>query len=656
MPINPSKSRRSSAACRLLAAALCGPLPGLAAETSPNAASEPAETKPAADSASTPAASSAPPLRLEPMLVTATRTPVAFDQIGSAVSLVSSAELERRQLNSLAGSLSLVPGATIAQSGQRGGVASFFFRGAESDQTLFLADGIRISDPNTEYFGFLGGALSCACDSLEVAHGPQSTLYGGEAIGGVVSLRSARGQGAPSGRTAVEVGSFGTAQGAVFAQGEEGPWAYSASLGGGHTDNDRANNAFDSATLATRLDRAINERVNLGATLRGFEAEYESPGAVRGFGADDPNATEQEHNWLGTVFADLKPGEDWTARVTLGGQQRRLLSRDEPNPPATGATDKTEVTNRRVVLDGQATYAGWERHRVTGGFTTEANHTRNTGFGDIDEKQGLWALFVQEEWNPVDPLWLTAGVRREHYDTFGNETTGRATAAWLVRPELLKLRASYGTGFRAPSFLDLYGRSPFYAGNPDLAPETSRGWDAGLDYTLPRGKGVLSATWFDNRLSDLITSDFTASPSTVVNVEDARTHGIEFGAKLEPMAGTRLSLAYTWLEAENVSQGVRLLRRPRHTINADAWHDFGAGFSAGIGAQWVIDREDIDAATFARVDHEDYVVARLYAAYTLTSRWTLKARVENALDEHYEAVNGYPQPGVGVYGGAEWAW
>ncbi len=652
--MNQPNSRRLSAGHRLLLAALCGPLwsAGLAAETSPAPAASP--TPPTATPAED--ASAEPVLRLEPVVTTATRTPATFAQLGSTVTVVSSAELERRQINSLAGALGLVPGAAIAQSGQRGAITSVFFRGAESDQTLFLVDGIRISDPNTEYFGFLGGSASCACDSLEVAHGPQSTLYGGEAIGGVIALRSGRGQGAPSGRAALELGSFGTIQGAVFAQGEDGPWAYSASLAGGHTDNDRPDNAFDSATLATRLDRAVNERVALGATLRGFEAEYESPGAARGFGSNDPNATEQEHNWLGTVFADLTPSEDWTARLTLGGQQRRLLARNPPNPPAVGATSKTEVTNRRVVLDGQATYSGLERHRVTGGFTVEANHTRNTGFGDIDEKQGLWALFIQDEWQPVEPLSFTAGLRHEHYDTFGEETTGRATAAWTVRPESIKLRASYGTGFRAPSFLDLYGQNPFYVGNPDLDPERSRGWDAGIDYTLPRGKGVLSATWFDNRLRDLITGDFAVFPSTVVNVERARTYGMEFGARLEPVAGTRLTLAYTWLEAENQSQGLRLLRRPRHTVNADAWHDFGGGVSAGAGAQWVIDREDIDAATFARVDQEDYLVTRLYVAWEIDARWTLKARVENALDERYEQVNGYPQPGRGVYGGAEWRW
>jgi vitamin B12 transporter len=166
------------------------------------------------------AQSEPPPEILDPVVTTATRTPAAPRTLGSAVDFLSAEDLARRQITSLSQALGGIAGAPRFSSGAAGSVTSLFLRGANSNQTLFLVDGLRFSDPNTDYMVFLGGACVAACDNLEVAHGPQSTLYGGEAVGGVVSLRAQRGTGPGSGTVAVEGGSFGTIQGAVSAQGQ----------------------------------------------------------------------------------------------------------------------------------------------------------------------------------------------------------------------------------------------------------------------------------------------------------------------------------------------------------------------------------------------------------------------------------------------------
>lgn len=586
------------------------------------------------------------PTRLDDYVVTATRTPVAVTASGSAIDSISAADLARRQVTSLRGALGGVPGAPSLASGAAGGATSLFLRGANSNQTLFLVDGIRSNDPNTDYMVTLGGSCVSACDSLEIAHGPQSTLYGGEAVGGVVSLRAQPGRGSAQ-RVSVEAGSFGTIQGAVSAQSGDERGGYSFSAAGGHTDNDRANNAFDSATYVLRLDRRVSDTLEVGATWRGFNGHYGSPGTRF---TNDPDNQERESNQLTTVFASLTHSPELSSRVVLGGQDRRYVSE---NPGAFG-TQVTVVKNRRAVLDWQSTWTGAERHRVTGGFTAERNHTRNTGFGNIDERQQLLAFFVQDEFTPVENVFLTAGLRSDDHDTFGRATTGRATAAWLVADQRMKLRASYGTAFRAPSFLDLYGRSSFYVGNPSLRPEKARGWDAGVDYYFAGNRGTLGVTWFDTRLTDLITFDFAAFPGTVRNVERARTRGVEVAAKFAPRADTELRLAGTWLEADNRAQGNRLLRRPRYSGSADVWHDFGRGISGGGGVAFAADREDVHVSTFGRINAEDYVVARLFAAWEISPRLTLKVRIENLLGESYEEVHGYPQPGTGAYAGVEW--
>jgi vitamin B12 transporter len=312
----------------------------------------------------------------------------------------------------------------------------------------------------------------------------------------------------------------------------------------------------------------------------------------------------------------------------------------------------TILTNRRAVLDWQNTVVLPAANRLTAGLTAETNATRNTGFGAIDQRQKLFAVFADDEWSPLKNVFLTGGLRRDHFDTFGNATTGRATAAWQVVPKVCKLRASYGTGFRSPSFIDLYAKSAFFVGNPNLRPEHARGWDAGVDYYLPENRGTLSATYFRTDFHDLIES--TPDFSSEENVDQARTRGIELSAKVVLPDAVEAQFAYTYLEATDLTAQTRLLRRPRNSGSADVWHDFGQGVSAGLGLKFVDHRQDIDAQTFALVEDPDYTLVRVYAAWQATKSLNLKVRVENALDRKYEEVNGYPALGFGVFADAEW--
>ncbi len=598
---------------------------------------------------STAFAQTAEPEQLAAYVFSATRTPAALTTTGTYVDALSAAEMARMQLTNLRSALGGIPGAPSFASGAAGGVTSLFLRGSNSNQTLFLVDGIRFNDPNTDYAVALGGMCVSGCDSLEVAHGPQSTLYGGEAVGGVVSLRAQRGTGATSRTVSFEAGSFGTLQGAVHVQGGNGPTAFNFSAVGGSTQNERPNNDFTSATTTLRLDRQVTKTTAVGATFRGFSGTYGSPGAAVGYGANDPDNEDRERNLLATVFAEFAPSALLTSKVVLGGQDRRF----ESTNPGPYGTNVTLVKNRRAVLDWQSTLQAGAQHRVTAGLTAEKNHTVNTGFGDINERQELLAFFAQDEWTPVEHLYLTAGLRSDDHDTFGRATTGRATAAWLSRDSRWKLRATYGTAFRSPSFLDLFGQSSFYVGNPALRPEKARGWDAGVDYFLAGNRGILSATWFDTRFRDLIVYDFGVFPGTTANVGQARTRGLELSGKWALPGAVELRLVYTYLEADNLIAGTRLLRRPQQSGSLDAWHDFGRGLSAGAGLAFSAQRQDVNAATFATIDAEDYTVVRVYGAWQASQQVTLKVRIENLLNEQYEEVNGYPQLGLGAFAGVE---
>lgn len=584
---------------------------------------------------------------LDQMVVSATRTPTPADQVGSSVSVISEATLAREQITTLSGALDGAAGVSIAPSGAPGASASLFLRGANSDQTLFLVDGIRMSGANTDYAVFLGGAAALPSDTIAIDRGPQSSLYGGEAVGGVIDIETQPGHGAPSGMAEVTAGSFGTIEGLVNAQGQRGAWDWNVSAQHQNTDNQRPNNHFSGTTYALRLDRRVGDRVTLGMTGRGFFSLYGDPGDRF---TNDPDNHDREQNQLATVFADYTISPYWSGRLTLGGQDRRFVS---VNPTPGQPTETTVVTNRRAVLDWQNTFVPAAGHRLTAGLTAEHSHTRNNGFGDIDQGQNLLAFFAQDEWTPTDRLFLTAGLRSDDHDTFGRVTTGRATAAWLVLPRRLKLRASYGTGFQAPSFLDLYGQNAYYVGNPRLAPERVRGWDAGFDLYLAGGTGTVSATWFQDSFRDLIIDNFSVFPATTANVDAARTQGLELSATKHLKGQWDARVAYTYLEAEDLTQHTRLLRRPRHTLSVEIWTNLGHGFSLGGGVLYVADRMDVDARTFATIKAPNYSVARLYGAWKVSPRTTIKVRIENLFDEHYEPVDGYPALGARVLAGLE---
>jgi vitamin B12 transporter len=590
------------------------------------------------------------PLYLPEVRVVATRTAAEAEALGTSYERVSVADARRFGRIAFGQLLGSATGLPVVTSGAPGSATSLFLRGANSNQTLFLIDGLRANDPNTDYAVFLGGYSPGGGDVVEIARGPQGALHGGEAVGGIVSLSSTRGSGPFSGRLAVEGGSFGTYSASLDLQGERDAWAYAGSLGEASTDNERSNNDITASSGNIRIDRSLGGRSGIGGTLRFLSTRGGDPGDRW---TADPDDRRRERNRVGTLFLDLGGEGDWDGRAVAGFQDRRFEATVvTPGFPTT----TTEVRNRRFVLDAQASYSGVDRHRVTGGFTLEAARTRSSGFGSIDSRQELAAFFIQDELALGESVFLSAGLRSDDFDTFGRSTTGRMTAAWLVADGYLKLRGSFGTAFRSPSFLDLYGTSSFYVGNPGLRPERARAADIGLDWQLPNSLGAVSASAFRIDTRDLIVGDFSVFPSTVLNAGRARTSGVELGARL--VLGGRLTWhgSYTYLEARNLTGGVRLLRRPRHLYGSELTLGFTESVTAALGVSGYAGHEDIDARTFATVDGSKVLTYRASLSWVTATGADLLLRVENLFDAEVEPVNGYPALGRSVHAGLGWNW
>ncbi len=576
------------------------------------------------------------PTPLPDYVISATRSPQDPRYTPSAVTLVPLEELKASQVLDLRQALAREPGVVVMTTGPVGGQSSIFLRGASSHQTLFVVDGVRLSDRAASYTNFLGGADLAGLDRLEVLRGPQSTLYGSSALGGVILMQTTHGRGSLNGLAAVQAGSFGTWGAGVQGSGEQGPVSYSLAVARYQTDNNAPKNGYDQWSYAGRAEFRVNEPWRVGVTLRRTVGDFAEVGS-RFF----PQESSVESGMLlVTAYADGRLTSNWRTRLTLARHERDYDYAD------TFLT--SHMGNERDIADWQNTWQATDDLEIVAGLNYERSRYLIAGAETRDE---IAAGYVSATARLRPDVTLTAGLRHDDYESFGNATTGRVGVSWILRQNT-KLRATYGTGFSAPGSDDRFGVPSWgQLPNPDLKAEKSRGWDVGIDHEMWEGRSSVSATYFHNRFRNLFeweTLDFTTFEGRIINRARARTEGVELAWQLRPVTGVTTRLTYTYLEARDETGDTRLARRPRHVGEAEVRYEPNERWNAGAGVRVVSDR--IEAGQ--RI--EDFTTVRLFGSYAIARDLRLKLRVENALDEAYEEVLGYPSLPLGVYGQVEW--
>lgn len=573
---------------------------------------------------------------LEQLVVSATRSAQDLRRTPSSVSVVDLGELERTQVDTLRSVLSEQPGVAIVSTGAPGAAAAVFIRGASTHQTLFVVDGVRMNDRSALYNPFLGSADLSNIGRLEILRGPQSTLFGSSAMGGVILIESVRGSGALKGSLNATAGSFATYGASAAASGSAGPLSYSAAAGHFQTDNERPHNGLDQWTYATRLEYAPGRRFLVGTTFRAQNAEYEEAGSRVYPGTGDTKAD----NYLATIYGEARLTENLRSRLTLGLHRRTYEFADE--------WSLSHSANRRRIIDWQNTWEAGPQLEVVAGANFEWSRFL---VETAESRDQVAAGYVSTTARPLRDLTVTAGIRRDDFRSAGGATTWRAGASWQSAIGA-KFRATYGTGFSAPGSDDRYG-VPQYGQlpSPGLKPEKSRGWDIGVDQSLLEGRLTLSGTYFENRFRNLFEYEYV-DPATfsgrIVNRTRASTSGLEFGGKAGLGTRADLRLTYTYLEARNDESGSRLIRRPRHMVDGQLTFDATDRWLVGVGAHVVAGRVEGGGAI------EDYATARVFTTFAVRPELLLKLRIENAFDEQYEEVFGYPALSRGIFGSVEW--
>jgi vitamin B12 transporter len=590
----------------------------------------------------------------ETVVVTATRTARSIDRVGSTITVIDAADLELHQDRLVIDALERVPGVSVRRDGDRlGSRPSIFIRGADSDQTLVLVDGVRLQDPSApNREAFLDHLGVEEIERIEVLSGPQSVLYGSDSLGGVINIITKKGEGPPNGRIRFEGGTFATLDTAASLRGGGEGFHYGVSVGLTESDGFSSSSTGDpdddgyERTNASIRGGLGDEALGVDASFRFLDARTE----IDGFGA--PASDTSQYALALSPHLQLFDGL-WEQRLTYSFHRAERENGVGPDTRYESALHWLDWQNTLRWDDCLATVIGVQYDRETARFDAFA-----PAFAVDSDMAAVYADQQIALGNHVD---LTGGVRVEHHDRFGAHVTGRFTG--VVRIPWIEgaLHGSVGSGFKAPTLAQLFDDS-FGSANPDLDPEQSLGWDIGYRQRIG-GRISFDVTGFWNDIDDLIVGD----PNNAFrneNIDSARTRGLQLDLEAGLLDGLRwigdlsTRLGYTLLDARaqkaaafGLMDGDRLLRRPKHEVSASFVWRPADRLETTLDVRYVGDRFDIDPIAFTRVRVDSYVRVDLAARIRVSDRFELYGRTVNVANEDYEDVAGFQTSDRAWYGG-----
>ena len=582
------------------------------------------------------------PTAVQDVVVTATRLPTPI-ALAPDAQIIGGDDILRRQASFAFDVLDTLPGVQVSRQGAFGGITSVMIRGAPSDKTLVLIDGAPVNDPTSPQGGFdFSGVDLADVERIEVLSGPQGSLWGSDAIGGVVSIVTRE----PDGwRASAEGGSFGTVR-ATAAAGLANPHgalgadiAWTSSRGISKADAADGNIERDGfRNLAGQVNGrlAATDWLTLEAKARidWSRVALDSFGGPTGV-IDGPDS---QHGWMATGFVRARAQGPWGVDQTL-----RLdgMALDRIDDSVFGGVDfPFEAKGRRLDWRWTAEKTGLGPNDVLVGIERQDDH-EDTGDGGRSAHD--WAGFAIWRFKPQGPLSTTISLRRDAPSDYAAVTTARASATLTLGGGFV-LNGAFGQGFKAPSIFET--TYPCFECTPpgpaaNLRPEHARGWDGGLSWRSASGRIAARATAYALTIRDEI--DYRP-PQGYLNIDKARTTGAELEAEAALAWGFRLKASYAYAHARNLATGARLLRVPDH--------------SGSIELDWIHGRAEAALVVRSRSQAADvygqiraFTVANLSGSYRLNGHVQLTARAENLADAHYQQAFGYGEPGFGLFVG-----
>ena len=564
---------------------------------------------------------------------------------GRSITVLDRATIETRQTVSLSDLLATTPGVSSTRNGGPGGLTAVRIRGAEDAQTLVLIDGVRANDPSAPAGAFdFGNLLTGSIQRVEVLRGPNSVIWGSQALGGVVNVVT---QAPIDGLAARANAEYGYADqvsaNAAVALGND---RLQGALTGGYFRTDGISQAAAGSEVDGYRQYNASGRLRFefapgfGIDLRGYYANSRTeldgfPAPAFSFADTEEYSTAEELYGYAGIFANIGPVANRLA-FTIAD-----INRDNFDPAI--GTDPVFLyrgRSERYEYRGDAKLV--EQVRVT--FGAERENLRFYDGADTF-RADITSFYGQAIVTPVEAVTLTAGVRNDDHSRFGGHTTWGASAA--VKPfENTLLRASYGEGFKAPTLYQLF--APFY-GTDTLRPETAESWEVGIEQSALAGAAKLGVTWFHRDTRNQI--DFDLVSFTYANIARTRAEGVEIELALKPVEALTVTANYTYTDAENRSagfEGNQLARRPQDTASLSADYRLPFGLSLG-GTVTIVGDSFNDQGNFTRLD--GFALGSIRAEMPIGDRFAVYGRVENLTDEKYQVVSGYGTYGRAAYAG-----
>ncbi len=599
------------------------------------------------------------PETLPDTVVSANRVALPSREVGSSVTVITGKEMEERQIRVVADALRDVPGVSVSRTGPRGLFTQVRIRGNEGNHTKVFIDGVEVNDPS--------GAADV--ERVEVIRGPQSAIWGSDAIGGVINIITKRGQSGMRASGYLEAGSFDTYSGNAALRGAGKNYRYSAS--GSFLKTQGVNmsrfgsekDGYENATL--NISGAVDATESLELSVNGMyiankvqsdPQDFTFGGPFEGLFVDGDQERKGDQ-FFGRVQGKLK---------TFGGQWQHILggnftSTDFENTvnkifSSTNAGKKTRLDYQTNLFFSTPGIASAE-HTATfyAEYTRESFENESAAFPAANQDQSTTTASVAGEYlvSLWQRLFLTGSLRFDDNDRFKNATTYRLTGAYAQPESGARLHGSIGTGVKNPGFFDLFGFFPgSFIGNPNLNPEESWGWDLGYEQKFFRERLVMDLTYFRSVLNDEIVTVFLPGGppflTTVANqIGESNRQGIEVSAKAALTKDLSMTAAYTWTDATDPDGRVEV-RRPEHIANLMFNYLLpsrrgNVNLNIQYNGRFSTPRD--------RVDLPSFTLVTLAGAYNLNKSVQLFARVENLLDQDYEEVWSAQSPGIGVFAG-----
>jgi vitamin B12 transporter len=626
---------------------------------------------------------------LPPIVVSATTVPTSASELGSSVTVITGDDLQREQLRTVPDALKKVPGLDIVQTGGPGGQTSVFMRGTNANHIKVLIDGIDVGNPSITNGAFdFGHLLTCDIEKIEVLRGPQSGLYGSDAIGGVIAITTKKGEGPPRVTATAEAGSFGTFNQTASLRGSQANFSYAFNVAHFRSTDvpvtplhllapgeKRNNDNYDNWTYSAKLGADLSDNLAVNFVARYTDAKLGFTGEdFRLFPLDFPEAlqsTQRNHNFYsrGEAVWSLFDGRfknyfgvnytnqwDWT----LNPNPDFFFASPLVSPPITnlGERIKFDWRGEARLIPGQTVVLGLEhqseslRTDSTGTVDPFFNFTQTTTTAKTGNKAG----YVELQSEFAKRFFLVSNVRYDDNQSFGPHTTWRLAPAFIVPGTNTKLKGSYGTGFKAPTLTQLYVNNPSFnaVANPNLRPETSKGYDFGFEQPLFHDRVNFGVTYFHNDIKNLINNvfDLSSFSFTYVNVGAATTYGTESFASIAVTDQLKLRADYTTIVTRDETTGLGLRNRPGHKESLSAIWSPNQQFTLSTTLLYVGRAVEFNRdGTIPRVDSDAYTLVNIAGNYKVDDRVTVFGRIDNLLNRHYESPVGFNQPGFGAYGG-----